>query len=458
MQFPREFYWGAATASYQIEGAIAEDGRGPSIWDMYCRTPGAIYGSHTGDIADDHYHHFREDVALMREIGLGAYRFSLSWSRILPAGTGAVNARGLAFYDALVDALLEAGVEPFITLYHWDLPYDLYCRGGWLNRECADWFAEYTAVVVEKLSDRVTNWMTLNEPQCFIGLGMLDGTQAPGLKLAFPEMLRAGHHALLAHGKAVQTIRTQSKRPCHIGFAPVGVVKVPASERPEDIDAACRAMFSITDHGYWNNTWWMDPVYNGTYPADGLELFRDALPPIADDDLAQIHQPLDFCGANIYHGVYVRAGVDGNPEELPFPVGFPLNSMSWPVVPEALRWGPRFLYERYGLPIAITENGCANADWIALDGQVHDSQRIDYTQRYLIELAKAGEDGAKLLGYFHWSLMDNFEWAEGYKERLGLIFVDYPTQRRILKDSARWYRDVIATQGACLTATIANDS
>lgn len=448
--FSNEFVWGAAAASYQVEGAAFEDGRGLSVWDMLCRKPGAIWCEQTGAVACDHYHRYQEDVALMQTIGLQAYRLSVAWSRVIPDGVGAINSPGLAFYDRLVDELLAHQVEPYITLFHWDYPYELYCRGGWLNPASPDWFADYVRVVVEKLSDRVTHWMTLNEPQCFIGLGHLEGRHAPGDRLGLAQVLRAGHHALVAHGKAVQAIRAASKRACQIGFAPVGRVMIPATNEPADIDAAQRAMFAVTARDCWSNTWWMDPVFFGKYPADGWELFGRAVPEIRAGDLETIRQPLDFFGFNNYQGTVVRAGANGQPEPVPFSDGYPLTAFRWNITPDSLYWGARWFYERYRLPIFITENGMSNADVISLDGKVHDPQRIDYTQRYLLALGRAIADGADVRGYFHWSIMDNFEWAEGFKERFGMIYVDYPTQKRILKDSAHWYKQVIASNGASL--------
>lgn len=449
--FPPSFVWGAAAASYQIEGAATEDGKGLSVWDMLCRKPGAIWEGHTGNVACDHYHRYAEDVALMQQIGLQAYRFSISWPRVLPDGVGKVSPAGLGFYDRLVDNLLEAGVAPYATLFHWDFPYALYCRGGWLNRDSADWFADYARVVVEALGDRVRDWMTLNEIQVFVGMGHLDGEHAPGDKLGMPEVLRVGHHAMLAHGKAVQAIRAASPGPCRVGWAPTTFPMIPVTESPEDIAAARMAMFSVAEEfAIWSNTWWLDPVFFGRYPEDGLRLFGAAAPPVQPGDMETISQPLDFCGFNIYQGSGVQAGPQGNPIPVPRPVGYPKTSFNWPVTPEALYWGPRFMYERYGLPLFITENGLANADWVSLDGVVHDPQRIDFTRRYLLALERAIADGVDMRGYFHWSLMDNFEWANGYRERFGLIFVDYPTQRRVLKDSARWYAEVIASNGAKL--------
>lgn len=456
MSFPKDFVWGAAAASYQIEGAAHKDGKGLSIWDTFCQTPGKVYKSHTGEIACDHYHRYKEDIALMKEIGLKAYRLSLSWPRVIPAGTGAVNEQGLQFYDRLIDELLAAGIVPYITLFHWDYPYELYCRGGWLNPDSSEWFAEYTAVVVERLSDRVRHWMTFNEPQVFIGLGHQEGIHAPGDKLRFADVLRAGHNMLLSHGKAVQVIRAASKLDSQVGYVPVGVVKTPVTDSLEDIEAARQSTFSIEDKRSqqgkhcWNNTWWVDPVVLGHYPEDGLKFFKEDLPKIQPGDMETICQPLDFLGMNIYTGWKVRAGGDGLPEEVDFQIGQAQTAFHWNVHPKVLYWGPKFYAERYKLPLMITENGMSNSDWIALDGKVHDPQRIDFLNRYLLQLQKACADGVDVRGYFQWSIMDNFEWAEGYKERFGLIYVDYPTQTRVMKDSAYWYRNVIASNGASL--------
>lgn len=452
MSFPKEFVWGAAAASYQIEGAFDVDGRGLSVWDMLCRKQGAIFGGHTGDVACDHYQRYREDIALMKQIGLQAYRLSISWSRILPGGTGAVNEKGLAFYDALIDALLEAGITPWVTLFHWDYPYDLYCRGGWLHPDSPDWFADYTQIVVDRLSDRVHHWMTQNEPQCYIGMGHHDGVHAPGVRLGWDDILRMTHNSLLAHGKSVQVIRARAKTPSRIGAVPVGVTFMPASDSPADIDAARAVMFGIQQPDTWNNTWYADPMIFGRYPEDGLRVYERHMPSIGADDMATIAQPLDFYGCNIYHGEYIRAGADGAPQKVETYAGHPMTMMKWWVRPEALYWGPRFLHERYGLPVIVMENGLANQDWVSVDGAVHDPQRIDFTTRYLVALRNAIEDGVPVGGYFHWSIMDNFEWAEGYSQRFGLVYVDFSTQQRVLKDSAYWYRDVIASNGATLPA------
>lgn len=450
MQFPENFIWGGAAASYQIEGAANEEGRGPSVWDMLCRRPDAILEGHTGDVGCDHYHRMEEDVQLMAEIGLRAYRLSISWSRVLPDGTGAVNPAGMDFYERLIDTLLANGIAPWVTLFHWDYPLALYHQGGWLNRDSANWFADYAQLITERLSDRVTCWMTQNEPQCYIGLGHQSGIHAPGDKLNITQVLRAAHHSMLGHGRAVQAMRAVAKRPLKIGAAPVGMIRIPATESAADIAAARASMFAVTAPNVWNNTWFCDPILLGKYPKDGLELFAGDLPEMHDGDLKEIHQPLDFCGINIYNGEYTRAGADGQPEAIPWAAGRALTAMDWPVTPEALYWGPKFFHDRYNLPIAITENGMANCDWVQRDGCVHDPQRIDFLNGYLSEYRRAIHDGIDGIAYFLWSIMDNFEWGFGYNRRFGIIHIDYDTRKRTLKDSAHWYRQVIAENGANL--------
>lgn len=450
MTFPKSFAWGAASSAYQIEGAAAQDGRGPSIWDEFCRRPGAVHLGQTGEVACDHYHLFQDDVRLMRGMGLKAYRFSISWSRVLPDGVGKVNEQGLTFYDRLIDALLEAGITPWATLYHWDLPQALQARDGWLNRDIAEWFAEYTGIIADRLSDRVKHWMTLNEPQVYINLGHLDGKHAPGSKLSFRECVLAGHNSLRAHGRAVQVLRARGKQPLTIGWAPVGHVVCPADNSKATIDAARSAMFAVTRKDFWNNSWFGDPVCLGHYPVDALELFGSDVPADAQADMKTICQPLDFYGLNIYSGSAVKAGPAGEPVDVPPPPGAPITTFRWLIRPEVLYWGPKFIAERYRLPIVMTENGMSNVDFVDLDGRVQDPQRIDFTRRYLLELGRAIKDGCDVRGYFHWSIMDNFEWAEGYKERFGMIHVDYSTQARTLKDSAHWYKQVIATGGESL--------
>lgn len=451
MAFPADFLWGASTAAYQIEGAAFADGKGPSIWDTFCRKPGAVWRGQSGEVACDHYHRFEEDVALMRQFGLTAYRCSISWPRVLPAGAGAVNARGLDFYDRLVDALLAAGIAPAITLFHWDYPYELYCRGGWLSPDSPDWFADYATVVAGRLGDRVQHWMTLNEPSVFVNHGHFDGVHAPGLRLSHTDdFFRITHHVLLAHGKGVQAIRAAAPAPVQVGYAPVGAVAIPASADPADIAAAREQMFAYRDDQYWGNAWWIEPALRGVYPEAGLRRHAALMPGDVQADLKTICQPLDFFGFNNYQAETVRAGADGTPEVMAAPVGEPLTALRWSVTPDSLYWGAKFFWERYGLPLAVTENGMSGLDWPALDGRVHDPQRIDFLHRYLLAFERAGDEGAQLLGYFTWSFLDNFEWAQGYQERFGLVHVDYPTGRRTPKDSAHWYAEVIRTHGASL--------
>ena len=369
---------------------------------------------------------------------------------MLPEGIGTINPKGLAFYDKLIDELVANDIEPYITLFHWDFPYELYCRGGWLNPNSSNWFAEYAGVVVEKLSDRVKNWITFNEPQCFLGLGHFEGIDAPGLKLPVSELLLAGHNVFLSHGKAVQAIRAKSKQQCRVGYAPVGIVKIPVTETQADIEASKKAMFSVEQKNYDNNTWWMDPVYLGRYPEDGVQLFGADMPKFAAKDLETISQQLDFFGVNVYHGQTTQMNEQGKPENVSMPLGHGLTTMNWTVTPDSLYWGVKFFYERYKKTIFITENGMANTDWVALDGRVHDPQRIDFLNRYLLSLRRACEEGFDIGGYFLWSIMDNFEWSSGFSKRFGIIYVDYATQQRVLKDSAYWYRDVIASNGQSL--------
>lgn len=449
MGFSEDFVWGAATSAYQIEGAADEGGKGKHIWDVYVKEPGHVYDGHTGDVACDHYHRFREDAAMMKEMGLRAYRFSIDWSRVLPEGYGKVNEEGVAFYDSLIDALLENGVDPYVTLYHWELPYEIYKRGGWMNPEIVEWFGAYAKLVARRFSDRVTHFFTLNEPQCFVGLGFLTGEHAPGLRVPLRDTFEMAHNALKAHGRAVQMLRQYGRRELTVGYAPTGSMCYPQTEKPEDIEAARRRLFAMQDddrNWTWNVAWWSDPVLLGHYPEEGLERYGAYLPKITEADMRLISEPIDVYGQNIYNGRCVRMGQDGRPEEVKRSAGFPRTAMDWPVTPECLYWGPKFLYGRYRKPIIITENGMSCHDRVSLDGKVHDPNRIDFLAGYLRELKRAAGE-IELKGYFQWSLMDNFEWAKGYSERFGLIYVDFRTKERIWKDSAYWYRDTIGGNG-----------
>jgi beta-glucosidase len=453
MGMPDGFVWGVASASYQVEGAAAEGGRSPSVWDEFSQTPGKTHEGHTGAVACDSYHRPDEDADLIAGLGATGYRLSIAWPRVVPAGVGDLNEPGLAYYDRLVDALLARGVDPWVTLFHWDMPACLYRRGGWLNRDAPSWFADYTEAVVDRLSDRVTHWFTLNEPQIFLGLGHNEGTHAPGLRLSRKDVLLATHHALLAHGTSAQVIRARAKRPSQIGCAPVGNLKSPATDGAADVEAARAATFSVPEKGWtFNYTWYCDPMLRGHYPEDGLALFGKDAPEVRPGDMETIRQPMDFFGVNIYSSDVVRAGPDGAAEPAPRGPGYPITMFRWPVQPDALYWGPKFLQERYRLPVVITENGLASMDWVHTDGQVHDAGRIDFLTRYLLELRRAIADGVDVRGYFQWSIMDNFEWAEGYALRFGLVYVDYRTGERIPKDSYRWFRSVIAANGQNLPA------
>ncbi|MCK5783390.1 MAG: family 1 glycosylhydrolase, partial [Desulfobacterales bacterium] len=348
----------------------------------------------------------------------------------------------------LIDELLDNGIDPYITLFHWDYPYELFCKGGLLNNDSSKWFAEYTKIIVDKLSDRVKNWMTINEPECFVGLGHQIGNHAPGLKLNEPEVMRAWHNMLLCHGEAVRTIRQNSKQECNIGCAPCGHFFYPATEDKKDIETARRKTFENKD--IWALSMWLDPICFGKYPDDAYENIGVNMPEINDGDMEIISQPIDFIGCNLYQGVPIKTDENGNPVNVEFPVGEQLTAYSWHVTPQALRWASDFLYERYNKPLFITENGLSNIDWKSPDGKVHDPQRIDFLNRYLVELKKAIDDGVDVRGYFAWSFMDNFEWAEGYKHRFGLVHVDYDTLERTVKDSGYWYKKVIETNGGSI--------
>lgn len=446
MGFKKDFVWGAATASYQIEGAWNEDGKGLSIWDVFSHEPNKICEGHTGDVACDHYHRYKQDVKLMKQLGIKAYRFSISWPRLIPNGVGKLNPKGAEFYSNLIDELLENGIEPYITLFHWDYPYELYKKGGWLNDDSVNWFADYAARVAELFSDRVKNFITFNEPQCFIGESYLGAVHAPGLRVSYKDVFQMCHNVLKAHGAAVIALRKNAKQPIKIGYAPTGTVCYPSSENEADIEAARKNMFKcnyINNGVMWNISWWSDPVILGKYPQDGLELYKEYLPEITDEDMKLINQPIDFFGSNIYNGEEVKSDSNGNPVIVAHKIGHGKTAIQWTVTPESLRWGPKFYYERYKLPFFITENGMSAHDVVSLDGKVHDPNRIDFLNRYLIELEKATDDGVDIGGYFQWSFMDNFEWAKGYTERFGLVYVDYETQQRIPKDSAYWYKNWI---------------
>ncbi|MFI7288482.1 GH1 family beta-glucosidase [Streptomyces anulatus] len=433
---PADFTWGVATAAYQIEGAVTEDGRSPSIWDTFSHTPGTIDGGDTGDVACDHYHRVPEDIGLIKQLGADAYRFSVAWPRVVPGGDGPVNKAGLDFYDRLVDGLLEAGVTPFATLYHWDLPQALQDRGGWTVRETSEHFAAYASHVVERLGDRVKDWATLNEPLCSAWIGHLEGRMAPGLT-DLTAAVRASYHLHLGHGLAVRAIRAASSD------ARIGIVNnlspiEPASASEADVAAARRADGHI-------NRWWLDPILGRGYPQDMVEEYGVELP-VRPGDLETIAAPLDWLGLNYYFRQIVTADPDGtapHAKQVSVP-GARLTHMDWEVHAEGLEQLLLRLTEEYGVQrIYVTENGSAYEDVVAADGSVHDPERVRYLEEHLASCARAVDKGAPLAGYFAWSLMDNFEWAYGYDKRFGLVHVDYATQRRTVKSSGRRYAELV---------------
>lgn len=446
IRFPEEFLWGAATSAYQIEGSPLADGAGPSIWERFVHSPGLTVSGDTGDVACDHYRRFESDVKLMADLGLHAYRFSVAWARVLPAGRGTVNPAGLDFYQRLVDHLLEHGIRPMVTLYHWDLPAALDDRGGWLNPDVAEWFADYARVMFRALGDRVPLWVTLNEPWVITDGGYLHGALAPGHR-SLHETPIASHNLLRAHGAAVRAYRAESRE--QIGLVVNLEPKYPASQAPADLAALRRA------DAYMNRQY-LDPVFHGRYPDELPEIFGAAWPrhPAADFDLIQ--EPFDFLGINYYtrsvtrhdeRVLPVKAGAVRQPRQV-------YTETGWEVYPDALTVVLLWVRENYGdVPLYITENGAAFYDPpTPVDGRVEDPLRVHYYREHLRAAHAALRQGVDLRGYFAWSLLDNFEWSLGYAKRFGLVHVDFETQRRTLKSSARFYAEVIRTRGAALTS------
>ncbi|MEI8289049.1 MAG: GH1 family beta-glucosidase [Verrucomicrobiota bacterium] len=446
--FSPDFRWGAATAAYQVEGAANEDGRKPSVWDTFSRIPGRVQNGDTGDVACDHYHRFKEDVKLMADLGIKHYRFGISWPRVMPDGRGPVNEKGVDFYRRLADELLAHGITPHATLFHWDSPQaleDLY--GSWRSREMANDFAEYCSRTVKRLGDRITNWMTINEIYCFTYMGYGVGKipqHAPGTVVqSRKEVLQTVHHALLAHGLGCQAIRAATPKPASVALVVNFDSYIPVIETPENIEAARRA-FVAEEH----NGTVLVPALTGAYNPVALETLGADAPDIRSGDLKIIGQPLDALGYNIYTGSYVRAAANARGYEiLPLPREYPQMHMPWlNFVPESLYWGVRLVSEALGkkdLPVLITENGCATDDEVTARGEVLDLSRVMFLRSYLKNAHRAISEGYPLKGYFHWSLMDNFEWSCGYTRRFGITHVDYATQKRTPKQSFRWYQSVI---------------
>ncbi len=446
-RFPDAFTWGAATASYQIEGAVEEDGRGPSIWDVFSHTPGRVRDGDTGDVACDHYHRWATDLDLVAELGLRAYRFSIAWPRVIPDGDGAVNARGLDFYDRLIDGLLERGIRPVPTLYHWDLPQALEDRGGWPERSTADAFARYVQAVVDRLGDRVPQWITLNEPWVSAFLGYGSGRHAPGRR-DLRDALRASHHLLLAHAQAMPILRTTGSE--------VGVTLNVSDVVPASGGHADREVAGLADEQV--NDWFADPILLGRYPERMAGWYGPLLDGIVrDGDLTAISSPIDFIGLNYYVRTHVRAvpgevtttdPMDALPYRAEMPDGVPVTAMGWPVEPDGLRdFLIGFSAAHPTTPVLITENGSAWDDRVAADGSVTDPDRVAYLESHIAAVHDSIAAGVDVRAYFAWSLLDNFEWAEGYGRRFGIVHVDYPTQRRTPKASARRYAEIATENG-----------
>ncbi len=446
MGFSKDFIWGAASAAVQVEGAYLQDGKGLGIWDALSK--GHVRHNDTTHTSTDHYHRYKEDIALMKSLGIKAYRFSVSWPRIMPS-ENMVNEKGLQFYKDLAAECRANGIEPMCTIYHWNMPMWLHEKGGWAYDGISDCFEKFTEIVVKALSDKVSVWMTMNEPMCFIGLGYMMGEHAPferhygDEKYYRTTFLKLHKNTLLSHGKAARAIREHAILPPKVGFVLNGNLIMPENETPEEIEKARKATFS-KDAYFANYAFWADPIILGKIPeCEGLteEDFRKELD---DEAMKIIHQKTDFLGYNSYYANNYDDAMKPNPKTKP---GMPRTYIGWPITPDALYWNTRFLNERYGVPILITENGMANPDFVMTDGKVHDPQRIEYLKLYLKGAKRAVEEGYPLKGFLYWSIMDNFEWSLGYDMRFGLIHVDYETFKRTPKDSAYWYRDVISSNG-----------
>jgi beta-glucosidase len=449
--FPEGFLWGSATASYQVEGAVHADGRGASIWDTFSHTPGKTHNGDTGDVADDYYHRYKEDIALMRDLGLKTCRFSIAWTRIFPNGTGAPNPKGLDFYDRMVDELLAQGIQPYCTLYHWDLPQALEDKGGWQNRDTAVAFADYAGYTAGHLSDRIKHFMTVNELRTFTELGYRDGTHAPGVKVDAAQFAQVCHYAVLGHGLAVQAIRAKAKAGTQVGLADNITPAVPVIENAENIAAAEKGIREM-------NAMFLTVIQEGKYTDGYLRRLGKNAPKFTAEELQIIGSKLDFTGINIYQPTWVRAPLDSEKQGAPAssyipdgftivepPSSYPHMFSSWLTIgPEALYWGPKLvnkLWEKNA--IYITENGTSSADVIAPDGHVWDTDRVMFLRAYLTQLQRAVADGVPVKGYFLWSLLDNYEWADGYEKRFGITYVDFQTQKRTPKLSSYLYKEII---------------
>lgn len=441
MRFPRGFLWGSATASYQVEGAVKEDGRGVSIWDTFSHTPGKVQNGETGDVADDEYHRYGQDVDLMKELGLKTSRFSIAWPRIFPEGRGKPNPKGIDHYRRVVDTMLAAGVEPYCTLYHWDLPQPLQDKGGWENPDTSRAFADYAGYVAAQLGDRIRHWMTVNELRTFTEEGYNTGVHAPGLQVGAKRFAQLNHYAVLAHGLGVQAIRANAKATPQVGLADNAIATCPVVADEAGIRAARTAYRE-------ENAQYLNVIMTGRYTDAYLKKLGSAAPKFTPEEMKIISAPLDFVGLNVYQPMWVRAD-DANElgySVVPNPASYPHMYSDWlSIGPEGLYWSPTLAHELYGIKaIYITENGASSADVVAADGHVYDTDRVMFLRNYLMQLQRAIANGAPVKGYFLWSLLDNFEWADGYGKRFGITYVDFKTQKRIPKLSSRFYKNVIA--------------
>ena len=438
IRFPKKFVWGAATAAPQIEGAAFEDGKGESTWDRFSRIPGKVLRGDTLDVACYHYHRYAEDFALLARLGIRNYRFSIAWPRIFPRGDSALNQKGLDFYQRLLDALETNGITPWVTMYHWDLPQALEGKGGWRSRGTVDAFARYADTIVRAFGPRVKRWITLNEILCFTSMGYCDVSRPPGLALGEAVVNQTYHHALVCHGHGVRAVREHGGRGARVGLVDNSWIPIPVTECAADL-AAARELFVE------ENVRVLDPIYRGEYSEVYRRTVGRARARVSPGDFALIGLPTDFLGLNVYFGTFVRAGAGGRPERLSLPPGYPHTDCAWlKLTPQALYWGPRLAAEVYGAnAIYITENGCGYHDETVTNGECHDLHRRDYLRSYLGELHRAIGDGVPVRGYFVWSLLDNFEWQDGYTSRFGICHVDFATQQRTPKLSAHWYASVI---------------
>ncbi len=460
--FPAHFAWGSSTAAMQVEGYPYADGGGRSIWSVLDSEPSKVKDGSNNLVADDTYHRWAQDIPLMRRMGLDSYRMSIAWPRVMPNGKGTPNPKALAYYDRLIDDLLHAGIAPWVTTYHFDYPEALQQQGGWLNPDSPRWLADYAHLLSTRYSDRVQHWFTINEPNIFWSFSGEAGFMPPFKKLSQEELALGAHHILLGHGMSVQAIRAGAKKPVEVGIPFAGQFSLPATASSADVAAARTHSFTFEPVSigalappllFLGNAWWLDAIYLGKYPGKGLAMMPFMEKLATSEAMGAIHQPLDFCAINLYFGSHVRAGAEGAPEVVPEPENAPRTHYGWTITPELLYYAPKFLYERYNRPIVISENGMSHADKPGADGKIHDPERSAFIRDYLRNYLRASQDGVKLRGYFHWSLMDNWEFTSGFTEQFGLIYVDRQTQQRIVKDSAATYAEIVRSRGASLAGS-----